>query len=66
MFKKLTIEERLRKEQEKNKQLLNERIILEDALLETTTLLANGEMKNMQNEQAIIELSMLLAGGGAE
>lgn len=42
-------------------QKLNEQ--LELALIETTVLLANEQIKNTQNEQAILELSMLLAGG---
>lgn len=41
----------------------DEKVIqLETALLETTTLLANEQMKNMQNEQAILELTMMLGG----
>ena len=42
----------------------DEKVIqLETALLETITLLANEQMKNMQNEQAILELTTLMAGG---
>lgn len=41
----------------------DEKVIqLETALLETITLLANEQMKNMQNEQAILELTTLMAG----
>lgn len=36
---------------------------LEAALLETSTLLAFEQMKNIQNEQAILELTTLMAGG---
>jgi len=35
---------------------------LETAILETTVLLAEEQAKNIQNEQAILELSMLIGG----
>lgn len=42
----------------------DEKIIqLEQAMLEITTLLALEQEKNKQNEQAILELSMLATGG---
>ena len=63
MFKKLTIEEQLRIERGKNLELLNKHTTLERALLETTILLADEQAKNAQNEQAIIELSILMGGG---
>ena len=62
MFKKLSIKEQLRIEREKSMQLLNKHTMLESALLETTTLLADEQTKNVQNEQAILELSMMLGG----
>lgn len=63
VFKKLSIKEQLRIEREKSMQLLNKHTMLEVALLETTTLLADEQMKNTQNEQAILELTTLMAGG---
>lgn len=47
----------------KELQLQKQNEQLEIALLETTTFLANEQMKNMQNEQAILELTTLMAGG---
>ncbi|NMB42414.1 MAG: hypothetical protein GX996_10855 [Firmicutes bacterium] len=64
MFKVLTIREQLRMERARNLELLNRHKQLEDALLETTIVLADEQMKNMQTEQAILELSMLMGGGG--
>ncbi len=64
MFKVLTIREQLRMERARNLELLNRHKQLEDALLETTIVLADEQMKNMQTEQAILELSMLMGGEG--
>ena len=36
---------------------------LETALIETSLLLASEQLKNQQNEQAILELTTLMAGG---
>ncbi|MDP4152584.1 MAG: hypothetical protein Q8865_03960 [Bacillota bacterium] len=36
--------------------------LIEKGLLETSELLADQEAKNTENEQAILELSMLLGG----
>ena len=44
MFKKLTIEEQLQKEKEKNLTLLNKQIDIENALLELAELLTTEEV----------------------
>ncbi len=62
MFKKLTVEDQLRIERGKNLELLNRYTVLEDALLETTILLADEQAKNALNEQAILELSIVIGG----
>lgn len=62
--KMLEFLEQKRLEEKNNPPLtIGEKVVqLENALLETTTLLANEQAKNLQNEQAIIELSMLIGG----
>ena len=64
VFKKLTVEEQLRMERARNLDLLNQHTQLKDALLEITIVLADEQMRNAQAEQAILELSMLMGGGG--
>ena len=58
--------EKTQEELEKNKPLTIEEKYeqLEQAMLETTALLALEQEKNKQNEQAILELSMLAIQGG--
>lgn len=62
MFKVLTVEEQLRMERARNLELLSKQAQLEDALLETTIVLADEQAKNAQTELAILELSMLMGG----
>jgi len=62
LFKVLTVEEQLRMERARNLELLSKQAQLEDALLETTIVLADEQAKNAQTELAILELSMLMGG----
>lgn len=64
----LTVQiENLQRENEflkmENKELKERAKELENALLEMTTILAMQDQKVQENEQAILELSMLLGGG---
>lgn len=62
MFKKVTPGEQVRRERAGRLKALGEQATIEEALLETSIAIAEEQAKNLQNEQAILELTILIGG----